>query len=1102
MTIPHLNLTILLAFVLQFPNTTAFGKNDFEQSVKPILEAHCVKCHGPEKQKGKLRFDTLSTDFLKDRTAAETWHDASDQVKLGEMPPEEEDPLSSEDRKILTEWIDNNLSEAFKKMQGTENSLVMRRLNRAEYQHTMTDLLGFEMDYSDELPNDSLSPDGFLNNGATQVTSAVQIENYLKSARKALDFVLLDGGKPETSTSQVVWNKGNIRGPGNKRYLAYSSPRLGRVNYWHGSFQKPPREGRLTVRVKASTDRKPGQPAPILSGRYGYFVTGLTLNVMDDLGEIPITSSEPGYYEFSSHAPFFPRAEAHVPLDKLNGVITFQNVLNDSKPPPTAENKEIVEEINAEATRQKVEKWEKERAELLAQRELFEREKLPGGFDKWLLDPAERKTEEPVWAILGNAEPESLEGSNFVPMKDGSFLLAGPNPKNERWVVTGQVDLPVVRAIRIEALIDKSLKKKGPGRAGNGNFLLSDLRVFVKPKGAKGKGKPVKLINPQASIKQEKEQFFAAASIDGDKKRTGWSADKQTSRNHSCSFEFGESIENEGGSEFVIELDFLQNSGLTIGRPRFSLSPMLAPPLDGSSERAEVISLVKVAGKLGGVESLDKDEMAELRKNYRLLDPDWLTLSEKIALPQARKPLPRLRTKKAKVYPEDPEFSRIIIESVEFVRNDYPAWPPPQHQRIIHHGENLSQPGTAKSVIGRFLRRAWRRPVNEEELGKWVSHFERIREQEDSSIFALRETLAASLASSNFIYLSEPHKAPKQRALNAYELASRLSYFLWCSMPDEKLSALADEGSLLEPKILEKEFDRMLADEKSDRFADQFSSQWFDLDGVDRVAINPQYYQKFNSSLKTDMMGETREFFREILRSESSALQFLDADFTMLNASLAKHYGLEGPKSQRFERVSLNGTDRPGGVLGHASIQLSGSDGADSNPIKRAVWIRERLLHDPPKPPPPDVPGIEQSVKNFEKLSVREQLEVHRNKAACADCHRSIDPWGIALESYDAIGLFRDKTVRTKKPISTEAVLPGNHKVSGLEDLKKHLLDHRRDQFAHALGSKMLTYALGRSLDLPDEPVVKELSKGFAEEGYRLPALMKKIILSEAFLSR
>jgi len=250
------------------------------------------------------------------------------------------------------------------------------------------------------------------------------------------------------------------------------------------------------------------------------------------------------------------------------------------------------------------------------------------------------------------------------------------------------------------------------------------------------------------------------------------------------------------------------------------------------------------------------------------------------------------------------------------------------------------------------------------------------------------------------------------------------------------------------------------------------------------------------------MVGETLAFFKEILQSKSSALQFIDADFTMLNAALAKHYGLSGPRSQRFERVSLKGTQRPGGLLGHASTHLAGSDGADSHPIKRAVWIREHLLHDPPNPPPPDVPDLAASVPNFEKLSIREQLVQHREKEACADCHRSIDPWGIALEGYDAIGLLREKTARLKKPVSTETVLPGNHQVSGLADLKKVLLDVRRDQFAKALVSKMLIYALGRSLELADDPLVEELSVQFAKDDYCLSDLMKNIVMSELFLSR
>ena len=299
-----------------------------------------------------------------------------------------------------------------------------------------------------------------------------------------------------------------------------------------------------------------------------------------------------------------------------------------------------------------------------------------------------------------------------------------------------------------------------------------------------------------------------------------------------------------------------------------------------------------------------------------------------------------------------------------------------------------------------------------------------------------------------------------------------------------------------------KQFSRMLADEKADRFAEQFSRQWLDLEGVDRVAINPQYYKDFDNRLKPDMVGETQAFFREILRSNTSALQFLDADFTMLNATLAKHYGLSGPRSQFFERVSLKGTNRPGGLLGHASTLLAGSDGADSHPIKRAVWIREHLLHDPPNPPPPDVPELAKSVPNFEKLSIREQLNIHREKAACAECHRNIDPWGIALERYDAIGLSREKTATQKKPVSSDTVLPGNHPVSGLADLQKHLLNERRDQFAHALVSKMLIYALGRDLEFKDQPLIEELSKSFAKNDYRLPALMANIAKSQPFLSR
>ena len=710
----------------------------YQDKILPLLKTNCVKCHGADKQKGDIRLDTLSTDFLNDRRAAEIWHDASDQIKLGEMPPEDEKPLTSKERKLITEWVDLNLKNALQKIKGEGTEAVIRRLNRTEYQYTMEDLLGLKMDYTIGLSNDPLSPDGFLNNGKVLGMSSLQIEHYLKTARKAFGLILNDEEQPASKVDEVKWNKGNIKGPSSKAYVGKSDHRLGRVNYWHGNFQQPPKSGRFTIRIKARNERKPGYPSPILQGRYGFFVSGLTLNIQGSLPEIEIDSNETKTYEISSYAELFPMTLANVPDDKLNGVLTFRNALDDGNPPP------------------------------------------------------------------------------------------------------------------------KQLEK------------------ITETKDKKGK----------------------------------------------------------------------------------------------------------------------------------------------------------IKKKKTKYYPEDLDFSKIIIESVEFVSNDYSSWPSQTHQEIVLPGEDLDKDETAKTVISRFIERAWRKKIDPETTEKWFLHFKKIKRLEDSSIYALREVLATSLASTNFLYLNEPKpNENKTSILSSHELAARLSYFLWSSMPDNELRALADKNRLSDSKVLAIQIKRMLRDPKSNRFAEEFSKQWLDLGGVDRVAVNPRYHQNFDNRLKPHMQSESFEFFKEIFRKDESITKIIDADFTMLNARLAKHYGLEGPKSQHFEKTSLKGTNRTGGILGHASIHLSGSDGAESHPIRRAVWVRERLLDDPPKPPPPDVPGIEESVVDFEKLSLREQLEFHRKKESCNDCHRTLDPWGIAMEEYSAVGLKREKTTIHKKPITSDTILPGNYPV-------------------------------------------------------------------------
>ena len=407
------------------------------------------------------------------------------------------------------------------------------------------------------------------------------------------------------------------------------------------------------------------------------------------------------------------------------------------------------------------------------------------------------------------------------------------------------------------------------------------------------------------------------------------------------------------------------------------------------------------------------------------------------------------------------------------------------------------------------MARAFRRPVSPEEVEPYLKFFTSVRPSLPSIKDAIQETLAMVLISPDFLYLVEP-AADKKRPLNDWELASRLSYFLWSTMPDEQLFKLAKANKLSDENVLQKEVQRMLADKRAWQFVEQFADQWLDLGAVQRVAINPNYYPNCDGALKAEMRQETLHFFNELLTKDLSALNIIDSDFTMANETLAKHYGLSGPRGKTYERVALKKDDPRGGGLTHGSFLLGNSTGEDSHPVKRAVWIRERLLDDPPADPPPNVPNLDSSNPDFAKLSVREQLAVHREEASCNDCHRSIDPWGIPLEGFGGDGLWRDKILRKKikgkgmdkLPVEAAATLPGGHEVTGIADLKSYLLENKKEQFAKAFTSKLLTYALGRRLEITDEKAVEELTHQFIECDYRIKPLIQLVVASETFQTK
>ena len=771
--------------------------------IPSILERHCTACHGPQAQNANIRLDNLSTDTASDRRAAETWHDVRNALNSGAMPPQGALQLSSADRTTLLGWLDGELSKHGDLASNVSGRVVMRRLNRNEYQNTMRDLLGLDIDFVKNLPPDEVSPDGFTNNGESLRMSALQLEHYLAAAQNGLARAIVEGPAPPVFEHRAVETVVD------KVKTLHWSNRLGRTGTFVARIPEFPDEGEFVLQIRARSEAPPGAPHPRMHVSLGY------------------------------------RADTQTPSRAVAGV----------------------------------------------------------------------------------------------------DVLDGPAQTFE---FRGRIE---------EYPIQSRDQSKYPG-----------MLVWVR-------------------------------------------------------------------------------NAFSDGQP--------AP--------------------LG--EKVDFEEDGKIKQKM--------------------------------VWPTDTNFPAIVVEALEFKAPAYAHWPPEHHQRLVPEPP-LATEDEARSAeisVRGFMRRAYRRPVDDADVAPVLLFFSKVRPRVASFEQALRETLAMVLVSPDFLYRIERQDG-ETPSLDDHELASRLSYFLWGTMPDRRLMDLADRGELADRGVLRAEAQRMLDDPRSWEFVEQFSDQWLDLAGVHRIAINPNYYPDFDPSLKQDMRRETQHFFAYLLRENLSALNFLRSDFSVLNHRMARHYGIAGPRGGAFERVSLAGTGRPGGVAAHASVLLANSTGEDSHPVERGVWVRTALLGDPPAPPPPSVPNLDSGNVDAALLPLKRQLELHQDNAACAHCHSGIDPWGVTLEEFDAVGLRRSSVLRrsgdqaVEHPVDASAVLPDGRRVDGAEALSEYLFDSQRSVFARALTEKLLAFALGRSLVTADQAAVDDLTADFERANYRLRELCTIIVTSGPFLSR
>ncbi len=418
--------------------------------------------------------------------------------------------------------------------------------------------------------------------------------------------------------------------------------------------------------------------------------------------------------------------------------------------------------------------------------------------------------------------------------------------------------------------------------------------------------------------------------------------------------------------------------------------------------------------------------------------------------------------------------------------------------RNVKLGFNNNQ-DRVRIVLETFLPRAYRRPVTPEEIDRLLPFARLSLTQEGESFIRPKSTYAAlraAICSPYFLYRIERDPPAGSGPIDEYELASRLSYFLWSSMPDDELFRLAKQNELRANQTAQVR--RMLEDPKARALVENFAQQWLHLGALQRIAPDPQLFPEFDDSLRQAMREETRLFVEHVIRDDRSIMAFLNADYTFLNERLARHYGIEGVCGEEFRLVQLSPDEHRGGLFTQGSILTLTSPPTRTSPVKRGVWVLDSLLNSPPSPPPADVPPLETDGQPLTG-TVRHVLQKHRESPQCASCHNKIDPYGLALENFNAIGAWR--TTEGAAQIDSSGELPSGEAFHDVTEFRE-LLTAQQDDFRRALVEKLLIYALGRGLEYADRGEVDAICASAAEQGDRFSSVILAIVQSDLFQKR
>ena len=993
------------------------GATYYTNQIKPIIENYCYKCHGQEKQKGDMRFDNIDWDMV-NGFDAEKWNMMLNEINLGEMPPSDELQLSEDDRRILVDWITENLDKAAEAKE-TDSKLVMRRQTKSQYTNSLNELLGVYINFGDLLPDDGKSKMGFTNNGNILQTSSLHIDYYQKLAREALDKALVKGEKPKSRRYKVVLGKNKGDDVLGAEFGGYQTAPINNKDF---DVQILDMNGKP---VKKSSSI--GDSIKVLKNKIGIGMRGSASNRYYIVDEGMI----------------------------LNSALPAKEVTPKSWQGPSPNLKLLIKED-------------------------FPRE----GKYAFRVEASKGYNSLSIERLIDLREKEpalDFENSFSVNAKDlnikNSFTFNNKNLIPKEFAIFSEIeftyDVPFDGIYKIDLVhpyvsndVMPSYHVRFLGRKEEGviskrlninqNEKLEEITTPVTL-AYLTKGKHKGFIGGKFFVGFSK-LIFTPITKDDPLPKT---LQKESQKNNFQYERVNPSILAFAGSRTDDGMDY----------------KALSKPIEvkNSMEDSQVFEFTGMLENLP-VPMASNDVSGELANIVTFgLWNNHLVKESSLKGPP------------------------LLIKSVEFEAPYYPVWPPKSYTEIFFKSKNQNnEEAYANEVIEKFMERAFRRTLNDSELDRYITFWKNIRSDFDSFEDGVKEVLIAILCSPNFIYLNQPMKLNSGEYDDEYYLASQLSYFLWNSPPDDKLIELASKGKLY--RNLPSQIDRMIKNSKIENLINGFSYEWLRLDRHKNMDVNVQEYEDYTRFVKEDMFNETYEFVKHILINDLSIMNFIDSDFAMLNQNLAEFYGLNGVEGNGFRAVKLNKNQNRGGLLSQGSFLTGHSDGTQPHAIKRAVWLKEKILGDHPPPPPPNVPELDSETPGFEKLTLKEQLFLHRNKVSCMDCHKKIDPYGVIFENYDATGRYQ--LTMKGKPIDSKSVLPDGNEVDGIQDMKDYILKFKTEDFTKSIVKNLFSYANGRDVGFADEKEIKYIVERVKRDNYSFKTVIQEIIYSPSFYKK